>query len=202
MNLMAARPDRRAQLLDATIAVIGRGGLSAVTHRAVEAEAGLPHGSTTYYFRSRQQLIDAAVEHLMVVDHEAVDWIAHEIAMVLAEGRGELDHERLAAGVTGWIRARPELQLARYELTLAGARRPEIRERMRAGRETFVRLLIPIVVAAGSPEPERDASALLAMLDGLILNELTGRPDGHEPTITGLALRRILEAIRLVPAGG
>jgi len=196
---MTARPDRRAQLLDATIAVIGRGGLSAVTHRAVEAEAGLPHGSTTYYFKTRQHLIDAAVEHLMVVDHEAVDWIAHEIAMVLAEGRGELDHDRLAGGITAWIRQRPELQLARYELTLAGSRRAEVRERMRAGRETFVRMLVPIVVAVGSPDPERDASALLAMLDGLILNELTGRPEGEEPTISGLALRRILEAIRAEP---
>lgn len=196
---MNARPDRRAQLLDATIAVIGRGGLSAVTHRAVEAEAGLPHGSTTYYFKSRQALIDAAVERLLVVDHEAVDWIAHEIAMVLAEGRGELDHDRLAAGVTTWIRTRPELQLARYELTLAGSRRPEIRERMRAGRETFVRLLVPIVVAAGSTDPPRDASAMLAMLDGLILNELTGRPDGQAPEISGLALKRILDAIRATP---
>jgi hypothetical protein len=57
-------------------------------------------------------------------------------------------------------------------------------------------------VAIGSGDPERDASALLAMLDGLILNELTARPDGTQPTISGLALRRILEAIRLVPAGG
>src|SRR5690606_37242056 len=109
------------------------------------------------------------------------------------------DHDRLAAGMTAWIRARPELQLARYELSIAGARRPGIRERMRAGRETFVRLLEPIVVAAGSPDPHRDASAMLAKVDGLIFRELTSRPDGTEPTISGLALRRILEAIRHVP---
>ncbi len=193
---MATPVDRRTALLDATLALLGEGGLSAVTHRAVEAAAGLPHGSTTYYFKTRQQLIDAAVDRLAELDHQAVDAIGHEVAMVLAGGRGELDYARLAAGITAWISARPELQLARYELSLAGARRPEIAVKMQAGRASFVRLLLPIVVSVGSPEPERDAGILLALLDGLIFEQMTARtPGAPPPAIDELALRRVLAAI-------
>jgi DNA-binding transcriptional regulator YbjK len=192
------RPDRRSALLDATLRLIGQDGLKAVTHRAVEAAAGLPHGSTTYYFRTREQLIDGAVDRLVELDHLAVDAIGHEIAMVLAERSGDLDYARIAAGNTAWIRSAPELQLARFELYLAGARRPEIRERMRAGRETFVRMLLPIAVAMGSTDPERDARLLIAMLDGVTLHALTGDP-AEPPTVDALSVRRMLEAIRIQP---
>ena len=195
MRVVAAKPDRRTQLLDATLALIAQGGLEAVTHRAVEAEAGVPHGSTTYYFKTRRQLIDAAVERLAEIDHAAVAGISHEVAMTLAAGRGELDYDRIAAGITAWIRARPDVQLMRYELYLAGARRPEIAARMRESRQLFVRLMVPVAVAAGSPEPERDAEMMLTLLNGLIFDELTSREPGHEPAIDPLALRRIIATV-------
>lgn len=196
---MSERPDRRTALLDATLGLIGREGLKAVTHRAVEAAAGLPHGSTTYYFKTREQLIDAAVDRLVAIDHMAVDAIGHEIAMILAERKGELDYERIAAGNTAWIQAAPEMQLARFELYIAGTRRPEIRARMAAGRESFVRMLTPIAVAVGSTDPDRDARMLIAMLDGLALSALTSGDPEVPPAIDALAVRRILEAIRLQP---
>ena len=110
-------------------------------------------------------------------------------------GRGELDYERIAAGITEWIRARPDVQLMRYELYLAGARRPEIAARMRESRQLFVRLMIPVAIAAGSTAPERDADLMLTLLNGLIFDELTSREPGHEPTIDPLALRRIIATV-------
>src|SRR5215212_401570 len=59
---------RREQILDATLRVIGRSGREAVTHRAVAEEAGVPLGSTTYYFDSRGDLLRQALEH--VAAHE------------------------------------------------------------------------------------------------------------------------------------
>src|SRR3954470_10113115 len=55
---------RRAELLDAAIHLIGAQGLDAVTHRAVAAEAGVPAASTSYYFRSKDDLIDEALNSL------------------------------------------------------------------------------------------------------------------------------------------
>ena len=48
---------RRRSLLEATLRVIARGGVEAVTHRRVAAEAGVSHGTTTYHFASREDII-------------------------------------------------------------------------------------------------------------------------------------------------
>ena len=59
-----ATAGRREQILEATLRVIGRSGRQAVTHRAVAEEAGVPLGSTTYYFESRDDLLRQALEHV------------------------------------------------------------------------------------------------------------------------------------------
>lgn len=41
---------------------MGRDGLHTITHRAVAAHAGVPLGSTTYYFRDLDDLLLAAVD--------------------------------------------------------------------------------------------------------------------------------------------
>ena len=55
---------RRAELLEAAIHLIGAHGLDGVTHRAVAAEAGVSPASTSYYFRSKDELIDEALNAL------------------------------------------------------------------------------------------------------------------------------------------
>src|SRR3954465_962 len=59
-----ATQGRREQILEATLRVIGREGREAVTHRAVAEEAGVPLGSTTYYFDSRDDLLGQAPAHV------------------------------------------------------------------------------------------------------------------------------------------
>ena len=53
-----ARPSRRAQLLDAAVAVIRRDGAAALTLDAVAAEAGVSKGGVLYHFASKRALID------------------------------------------------------------------------------------------------------------------------------------------------
>ncbi|MDL5350898.1 TetR family transcriptional regulator [Microbacterium sp. zg-YB36] len=58
-----ARPgDRRPLITAHAISVLAAGGARALTHQAVDRSAGLPAGSTSYYFRSRRELIAAAIE--------------------------------------------------------------------------------------------------------------------------------------------
>lgn len=59
---------RRDALLDAGIELLTEGGFAAVSHRAVAERAGLPLAATTYYFRSRDDLIAAAFE--LMVDRD------------------------------------------------------------------------------------------------------------------------------------
>ena len=53
---------RRRELLEATLRVVGRGGVGAVTHRVVAREAGVPLGSTTYYFKTKEEMVAQALE--------------------------------------------------------------------------------------------------------------------------------------------
>ena len=52
----------RAAIAQAAIDVVGAGGLGALTHRAVAAEAQVSLSSTTYHFASRHDIIAAAIE--------------------------------------------------------------------------------------------------------------------------------------------
>ncbi len=45
--------NRREELLDAAISVLGERGIHGLSHRAVDAVARLPTGSTSNYFRTR-----------------------------------------------------------------------------------------------------------------------------------------------------
>ena len=64
--------DRRIALLDAGIRCPGEQGVRAVTHRAVDAAAGLPAGSTSNHFRTRDALFDALV--VRISERERRNW--------------------------------------------------------------------------------------------------------------------------------
>jgi DNA-binding transcriptional regulator YbjK len=64
---------RRALIADSAIAVLAAGGARALTHKAVDARAGLSAGSASYHFRTRKALITAAVERIRVLSREAFD---------------------------------------------------------------------------------------------------------------------------------
>ncbi|GAA3723752.1 hypothetical protein GCM10022225_00770 [Plantactinospora mayteni] len=65
---MGARRDRFAVITDAAIELVAELGMRGLTHRAVDARAGLPLGSTSAYFRTRKALIEAVVRRLADLD--------------------------------------------------------------------------------------------------------------------------------------
>lgn len=190
---MAVTSSRRARLLDEALRLVAGGGLGAVTHRAVESAAGVPHGSVTYWFGSRDGLVGAMVDRIVEHSEAQVAGIARGVEAGLAEG-GEPDADAIAAGVAAWIDDGAEVHLARMELELAAVRDPRLRERMRGGARVFWRLCEPLVRAAGSPDPERDGRAMAAMVDGLLLDRLAHRPQGDE--VLAAAVRQLLRSWR------
>ena len=165
---------------------MGTKGLAAVTHRAVQEEAGLPHGSVTYYFRTRDQLILAAVARLTQLDEDRLTALAHQLAMALAPRDAEPDYGRLEQALVEWVETDPTSHLARYEVLLAGVRDPALRTAASASAATMWRIISPIAVAAGSKDPERDARLLVAMLDGLIFDLLTRDPTAPDTFRAGV----------------
>lgn len=55
---------RQTLIADAAVAITARGGARALTHRAVDQAAGLPAGSSSYYARTRQDLLKLTVQRI------------------------------------------------------------------------------------------------------------------------------------------
>src|SRR4029453_5628554 len=116
---LPAAEGRRAAILEATLRVIAAGGVDDVTHRRVAAEAGVPLGSTTYYFASRDDLVRDAFRHyvgkgfafLSAIEGEFPQLGTDEVVAFLVEvARREF--------------ADPATVLIEYELIVRAARDP------------------------------------------------------------------------------
>ncbi|UMG94113.1 TetR family transcriptional regulator [Nocardioides sp. TF02-7] len=154
--------ERRALIADAAIRTLARSGGRGLTHRAVDKEAGLPLGSTSYYLRTRAELLRAAVDRLAELDEAALapaadGTLAADLARV-AEQLLTTDRERL---------------LARYELALESVRRPELREFLAVGTRRVRAGIEQRLTEGGVAAPREVADALLALVDGLLFAELT-----------------------------
>src|SRR3954447_1685384 len=64
----ASMTDRRTGILDAALSVLAHDGMRALTHRAVDAAAGIAPGSTSYYFRTRAALVAGCIDRLPGID--------------------------------------------------------------------------------------------------------------------------------------
>jgi DNA-binding transcriptional regulator YbjK len=163
---------RRERLADAAIDTLAREGLRGLTHRAVDRAAGVPEGSCSYYFRTRQALLAATVDRLAELD-------AADIAALPAppdpDGIGAADAvETLARMVERWVTTGRFQMLARYELALEATRRSELRATLVAAGARFRAIAERLLTALGAAEPARQAPIFVACLDGLIFDHLAG----------------------------
>jgi len=172
--------DRRTQLLDAAIQVLGTRGLRQLTHRTVDAAAGLPEGSASNHFRTREALISGVLDRL--VDRETELWGR------LAANAGPWDADTFAATVGAMITelAGPgrALTLARYAIFHEAAFNPDLQTRIVENRERLAAWGVPLVAALGSADPRRDYRTLLDLVDGLLLNQLAGPSPEFDPAAT------------------
>ncbi|MEU8434798.1 TetR family transcriptional regulator [Streptomyces sp. NPDC029216] len=166
-------PERRQRIIDAAIRVVGAKGIAGLSHRSVAAEADVPLGSTTYHFKTLDDLLVAALRQANEVYAPALALREGEdLAGALARLLGEM----LAAD-----RGRAELE---YELYLAALRRPALRPVAAEWCETVTEAL------ADHTDPVT-ARALVAVMDGISLQVLlTGTP--YEEPYAREILSRVL----------
>jgi TetR/AcrR family transcriptional regulator, regulator of biofilm formation and stress response len=158
-----ATKGRREQILDATLRVIGRDGREAVTHRAVAEEAGVPLGSTTYYFDSRDHLLGQALEHVSAQEVERYARLGEDLRSVKS-GRELAD--RLISELVAAAEDRVAY-IAEYELWLEAGRRPDLREAAQSWCNAEQLAVAAALESLGSSDPRADASIVVAALDGL-----------------------------------
>lgn len=177
--------NRKELILDGVIELIATRGLEGVTHRAVDQIAGLPQGSTTYYFPKKTPLILAAAQQL--ADHLGKD--CDELQVGFAERAAKQGMTAAIAYVgeelVSYADNSKHLFLARMELTLASTRCDEFSDlgdlltaAARRPIEFFVKLIsegkddVPIETCAG-------------LIDGITLMYATGQ--GPKPTTDQIA---------------
>jgi DNA-binding transcriptional regulator YbjK len=166
----AQRAERRGAILEATIRIVTSEGLGAVTHRAVAKEAGVPLAATTYYFRSKDELIGEALDIL----------VADEINRLTARARelgDEIRSPRAAAAAVAEVLF-PDTDaagslLAKLELYLEAARRPGLHETAAHWQRAFTELARGSLALAGVADPDRMAPFFLAAADGILLHALS-----------------------------
>ncbi len=183
---------RREEILDATLRVIGRDGRESVTHRAVAEEAGVPLGSTTYYFDSRDDILGQALEHVAAQEVERYGRLGDELRSV--KSARELA-DRLVSELVAAAEDRTAY-IAEYELWLEAGRRPELREAAQSWCDAEQRSVAGALENLGSTDPRADASLVVAALDGLGERLLGREADPAEAAKELLPeLRRLIERL-------
>jgi DNA-binding transcriptional regulator YbjK len=163
---------RQEQILDAAIEVLGTQGSRQLTHRAVDAAAGLPAGSTSNYFRTRDALLEAVTARFAANEQRAWEQIAGS-ALPLAEAL-----TAFVRHATGPARAQT---LARHVLFTEAAVRPELQPALAASAARIRSWGAAWLAQAGSADPGRDCRIILNYLDGLILHQLAFPDPGFDP---------------------
>ncbi|MFE4669077.1 TetR/AcrR family transcriptional regulator [Streptomyces sp. NPDC056716] len=152
-------PGRRQRIIDAAIRVAGDKGLAGLSHRTVAAEADVPLGSTTYHFKTLDELLIAALRQCN-----------EGFAAVMAAHRSLLDPGTdLAAGLAAvlgaWLAGERTGVELEYELYLAALRRPALRPVAAEWTDAVTGVLAPRMDPA-------TARAVAALMDGVCLQVL------------------------------
>jgi DNA-binding transcriptional regulator YbjK len=175
--------DRRDAIADAAIHVVATRGLRGLTHRAVDTEAGLPPGSTSYYLRTRNALLAACVNRML----------ARDVGGITPTGSDPLD---LVVGMTvGLAHNRRDDLVARYELSLESSRQPELRAAIDEGGRQLRSMLAQLLESLGVPDPDQAAWPVAAMLDGLLYDRVAGTGATLSPEAFEAAVRRSVAAL-------
>ena len=177
-------PTRPELIADAAVTVLARDGLRGLTHRAVDAEAGLAAGSTSNYFRSRAALLQSIVARLEELDLAALTSGPQPEPTSLPAVAAHL------AGTVELMTSRRHVRAtrARLALLLDETARPA----MEAGHRRFLGMLEAVLAEAGHPEPGPAARAVGDLLEGALVHAVTARSRKVDVEELTAAVERLL----------
>ncbi|MFI6928368.1 TetR/AcrR family transcriptional regulator [Nonomuraea spiralis] len=180
---MTEHRDRRAVLADAAIELVAARGIRGLTHRAVDAQAGMPSGTTSAYYRTWKALLTGLVRRL--ADLDRIDLERRALAAegpllgepqdipVTADGVNRLA-EATAAVIDHWLSAGRTRTLARHVCALEAAHDPELRELLAPHNDAARASASAFLARAGVRDTDRRGRDYVACINGLILDRLVG----------------------------
>ncbi|GAB4566987.1 MAG: TetR/AcrR family transcriptional regulator [Haliangiales bacterium] len=186
---MAKTSNRREELLEAALTVIADGGVDAVRARRVAATAGVPLGSVSYWFSSREVLIRDAFDYFLIKNTAFIKSLLDDRPMATPADLVEF----LCAMVESEFRD-PRVVMTEYEFILAAGRDPALAEAFVAWEAILLDTATSVMAALGIPEPARDARTIIEMVRGFEVLALTR----DAPDLDDLKhrLTRLIEALK------
>lgn len=175
---MTGTGERRDRIADAALDIVAVDGVRGLTHRAVDRHLGLPLGSTSYYFRTRAELLTAAVTHLTTRSRTQFRDVAPEPPSGVPGAAAVIGRY-----VDRLLTERDRDVRARYALTTEFAHD----DRMRASLAASLFSLpdaAALLRALGAAEPDRAAADFVALLEGLVFDRTLGARTGPAPGTT------------------
>jgi DNA-binding transcriptional regulator YbjK len=177
-NRRKPNPDqRRRELCDAAIQLLADDGAKGLSHLKVDGRAGVPDGTTSFYFRTRSALLHAVAERMAELDLATLQ--------AVADSAGNEDGASPSALAKVVIQSGEEPQLsrtrARYEMTILATRDPAIAATLQRATDAFTKLHHDILVqllphgADLDPDVVDDLSNItLTFINGLMLRFVHG----------------------------
>lgn len=173
--------ERRRDLCDVAIQLLADNGGKGLSHLKVDRKAGVPDGTTSFYFRTRSALLRAVAERLAELDLASLQSVADS-----ADGRGDSSSPRSPSQLSQVvIQAGSEPQLsrtkARYELTMQATRDPALAAILQQATDGFTKLhreilvqLMPHGAELESAVVEDLSNVTLTFINGLLLRVAHG----------------------------
>jgi DNA-binding transcriptional regulator YbjK len=170
---MARNDERRRSIADAAIDVLARDGARGLTHRAVDQAAGVPQGTTSNYFRSRDALIAGLVDRIA----ERLAPSEADLAARASEPPSRALFAEYLRDIVRRLTAEPRVTLALFELRLEATRRPEIAAVLSAWQRAAFDADVAFNTNAGLPGGPREIALFHYAVDGLVFDRLTSPID-------------------------
>ena len=190
-------PQRRVQLADVAMQVLAQKGSRGLTHRAVDAAAGAPPGTTSRYFRSRDALLGAVVEHALQLHLVDVDPNSAELTI----GEDDLA-DQLAAVVRDALGPGRLRHIAVAELYLESSRRPELHATMAEATRRHLDGVRSLFAAAGAELSEDEVLRFVSFVDGLLFVLMTAPPSPPAEDLAESLLRQQVADLLARQKGG
>lgn len=158
--------DRRVEIADAGIRILASRGARAFTHLTIDRELRLPDGSTSYYARTRRDLISLVVEHLAT--RTSVDLVTLQFEGLLTPG----DAASMIVAALDAAMQRVDENRARLVLLLECQSDPELQAALATRpsvRSSFVGVATALLRQLETDQPEAQAHDLVGLIDALLM---------------------------------
>jgi AcrR family transcriptional regulator len=180
----------RARILDAAMQLFAQAGYHAATNAVIADAANLTRGAMLYHFASREELVEAAIDHIELARAKLFERAA---STPPAPGVDAAEH----AIDSYWALLHEAPFIAFAELEAAARTEPMLRERLARAQTAFDRAQVGgdhvgALVQAGA-DPRFQASRDLGrfLLEGLARGSITYDVDGRRERLLAVVKRAV-----------